>query len=87
MLIAKAKLNTIKILTSETLFDSWINHVLTNNALREYNEMKEEINILKMLGIYYVKTMEKYCISCKKNTANKNIVRIIERISDQNSIK
>ena len=57
MLIAKAKLNAIKILTSETLFDSWINHVLANNVLRDYNEMKEEINILKMLGIYYIKPM------------------------------
>ena len=22
-------------------------------------------------GIYYLKTMETYCVSCKKNTANK----------------
>ena len=32
--------------------------------LREYNEIKNSVK--------YIKTMEPYCISCKKNTENKN---------------
>ena len=37
--------------------------------LREYNEMKKEIKT----SVQYIKTMETYCISCKKNTANENL--------------
>ena len=46
MLLAKNKLNTIKVLTSKALSDSYINHgefFSVNNVLREYDEMKEEI--------------------------------------------
>ena len=46
VLLEKAKLNTIEVLTSKSLIDSFIAHdefFLVNNALREYNEMKEEI--------------------------------------------
>ena len=44
-LLAKTKLNTIKILISKVLIDSYTNHdnfFSVNNACREYNEMKEE---------------------------------------------
>ena len=44
VLLAKTKLNTIKILISKTLINSCINHdefVSVNNMLREYNETKE----------------------------------------------
>ena len=44
MLLAKAKLDTIKVLISKSLNDSCINHdelVSANNVLRKYNEMKE----------------------------------------------
>ena len=35
--------------------------------------MKEEIKKLwNFCGIYYIKAMENYCVSCKKNTENKN---------------
>ena len=54
---------------SNGLIDSHINHdefVSVNSVLREYNEMKEEIKNAM------IKTMETYCASCKKNTANKN---------------
>ena len=35
--------------------------------------MKEEIkNPETSVGMYYVKTMETYCVSCKKYTANEN---------------
>ena len=46
VLLSKNKLNTIKVLISEVLRSSYINHdefVSVNNALIEYNEMKEEI--------------------------------------------
>ena len=43
MLLGKDKLNTNEVLISKALIDSYISHdelVLINNALREYNEMK-----------------------------------------------
>ena len=46
MLLAKMKLNTIKILISKALINSVINHIkfaLISNVLGEYNEMEEEI--------------------------------------------
>ena len=46
MLLGKDKLNTIEVLTSKTLIDSYISHdefVSVNDVLREYNEMKKEI--------------------------------------------
>ena len=46
MLIAKTKLNTIKVLIPKTLTNSYIIHdefVSVNNVLREYDEMKKEI--------------------------------------------
>ena len=46
MLLAKAKSDTIEVLISKALIDSYINHdelILVNNVLRQYNEMKEEI--------------------------------------------
>ena len=45
-LLAKSKLNSIEVLISNALIDSVISHdefVFTNNVLKEYNEMKEEI--------------------------------------------
>ena len=46
VLLAKDRLNTIKVLISKTLIDSYISHdetISVNNVLREYNEMEEEI--------------------------------------------
>ena len=46
MLLGKDKLNTVKVLISKILLESYISHdefVLVNNVLKEYNEMKEEI--------------------------------------------
>ena len=45
VLLGKVKLNTIKVLTSKALIDSYISYdefVSINKVLREYNEMKEE---------------------------------------------
>ena len=46
MLLGKDKLNTIEVLISKVLIDSHISHdefFSVNNVVREYNEMKEEI--------------------------------------------
>ena len=46
VLLTKTKLNTIDVLISNALTDSYINHeefVSVNSVLREKNEMKEEI--------------------------------------------
>ena len=46
MLLGKDKLNTIEVLTSKSLTDSYISHdefVSVDNVLREYDEMKEKI--------------------------------------------
>ena len=45
-MLAKSKLNSIEVSISNALIDSVISHgefVLTNNILKEYNEIKEEI--------------------------------------------
>ena len=47
VLLGKDKLNTITVLISKSLIDSYISHdefVSESNVLREYYEMKEEIN-------------------------------------------
>ena len=46
VLLGTDKLNTIEVLSSKALIDSYISHdefVSVNNVLREYYEMKEEI--------------------------------------------
>ena len=43
MLLGKVKLNTIEVLISKALIDSYISHdefVSVNNVLREYDEVK-----------------------------------------------
>ena len=49
MLLGKDKLNTIEVLNSKVLIDSYISHdeVVSVNVLRQYNEMKEEIKNIK----------------------------------------
>ena len=75
MLLGKAKLDTIEVLISNA-YISQDNFFSVNNVLRENNEMKEEIKkSAKCCGMYYIKTMETYCVSCKKNTANENSSR------------
>ena len=50
VLLAKSKLNRVKVVFSKSLIDSNISHdelVLINNVLKEYDEVKEEIKNLK----------------------------------------
>ena len=45
-MLGKDKLNTIEVLVSKVLINSYISHdefVSVNNVLREYNEIKEDI--------------------------------------------
>ena len=62
-------LNAIEDLIFKALINSCINHDEFTSVyivLREYNDMKE-----KNCGIYYIKTMEMYCVNCMKNNVNK----------------
>ena len=48
--------------------------VSVNNIFREYNEMKEEIKKnWKCCGIYDIKTMKSWCLSCKKNSESSSV--------------
>ena len=50
ILVANSKLNSIEELISKALIDSKISHdefVLINNVLKEYDDLKEEIKIIK----------------------------------------
>ena len=56
VLLAKTKLKSTEVLISKVLFDSVIIYdefVLINNALKEYDKMKEEIKNLKKLSSIY----------------------------------
>ena len=49
-MLAESKLNKIEVLISKASMDSVFSHdefVLVDNALKEYNEMKEQIKNLK----------------------------------------
>ena len=80
VLLAKSKLNSIEVLISKPLIDSVISNdefVLINDILKEYNEMKEEIKILRLnqvfLRFYSIyKTMLLFCLKCRKNTESIN---------------
>ena len=69
MLLARTKLNSIKVLISKALIDSYINHDDSFHVLSEYNEMNEEIKNPENAVEYTIKTMETYRVICKKNTA------------------
>ena len=69
MLLARTKLNTIKVLISKALIDPYINQEDSFYVLSECNEMNEEIKNPENAVEYTIKTMETYSISCKKNTA------------------
>ena len=52
MLLGRCKLNTIEILISKFLINSYISHdefVSVKNSLGEHNKMKKEIKTLKVL--------------------------------------
>ena len=54
VLLAKSKINSIKVLIFKVFIDSVITHekFVIINVLKEYNEIKEEIEKLKALLVY-----------------------------------
>ena len=81
VLLAKSKLNSMKILISEAFIDSNISHdefVLMNNVLNKYDEMKEQIKNLRLNQVYrrfysIHKTMLSYRLKYRKNTEIENL--------------
>ena len=54
VLLAKSKLNSIEVLLSKSLIDSVVSHdefVLISNALKEYNELREEIKVKDLISL------------------------------------
>ena len=54
-MLAKTKLNSIEVLISKALINSYISHdelVLVNNVLKEYDDMKEENKNLKTSTVH-----------------------------------
>ena len=54
-MLAKTKLNSIEVLISKALINSYISHdelVLVNNVLKEYDDMKEENENLKTSTVH-----------------------------------
>ena len=50
VLVAKSKINSLEVLISTVLTDSYISYnifLLKNDVLKEYDDMKEEIKIFK----------------------------------------
>ena len=76
VLLRKDNLNSIEVLFSKALIDSYISHdefISINNVLRKYYEMKKEIKNAENSVEYTIQEQkETYCISCKKHTANQN---------------
>ena len=57
VLLGKGKLNTIEVLISEALIDSYVSHdefILANDVLRQYDEEKEEIKHLETSVEYII---------------------------------
>ena len=75
VLLAKVKLNTIKVLISKALIDSHMNHhelFSVNNELREHNEMKEEIEKSYICSrICCIKILEIIVLAVRKIFRNK----------------
>ena len=56
VLLAKTKLNSIEFFISKALTDPDISHdklVLINNVLKEYDDMKEELNSSLKILVYF----------------------------------
>ena len=66
----------------KALIDSYIvmlfiGHIFcfSKNVLKEYNKMEGRRNkkSWNFCGIYYIRRLKNYHVSCKKNTANENL--------------
>ena len=67
-MLAKTKLTNTEVLISIALIDWYINHdkfVLVNNALREYNDMKEgnkKLRLQQFIKDFNLIIKQRYCI-------------------------
>ena len=62
MLLVKTKSNSVEVLISKALINSYTMHdefVSVKNVLREYNEMKNNSKILKLLSLSLCNTLYK----------------------------
>ena len=83
MLLGKDTLNTIEVLISKALIDSYISHyefVSVNNVLRKYNEMKEEIKNPEISVEYIIQKQWKLIASVVKNILQMKI-QVSEKLS------
>ena len=70
VLLGNDKLNTIEVLISKALIDSYISHdefVSVYNVLREFNEMREEIKNIEASVEYRTSKRWKNIVSVEKN--------------------
>ena len=70
LVLGKDKLNIIKVLIFNALIDSRHDEFVSINNV-SWNEKRNKKSG-NFLGINYIKTMETFCISCKKYTAKEN---------------
>ena len=83
VLLGKDTLNTIEVLISKALIDSYISHyefALVNNVLREYNEMKKEIKNPKISVEYIIQKQWKRFASVAKNILQTKI-QVLEKLN------
>ena len=79
MLFGKDKLITVQFPISKALINSYIIHdefVSANNVLREYLEWKKKKS-WNFCEIYHIKALETCCVSCKKNTTNEKLNKML----------
>ena len=82
-MLGKDTLNTIEVLISKALIDSYISHyefVSVNNVLRKYNKMKEEIKNPEVSVEYIIQKQWKRIASVVKNILQMKI-QVSEKLS------
>ena len=85
--LAKTNWHSIKVLISRVLIESYISHdefVIVNNKLNEYDDMKEEIETLKISTVnqrfsLIYNTILSDCLKCKKNKESKNLKFVLTK--------
>ena len=82
-LLGKDTLNTIEVLISKALIDSYISHyefASVNNVLRKYNEMKKEIKNPEISVEYIIQKQWKRIASVAKNILQTKI-QVLEKLN------
>ena len=82
-MLGKDKLNTIEVLISKALIDSYITHdefISVSNVLGEYNDMKNEIKNPESSVEYIISKQWKPIVSVVKNILRTRI-QMLEKLS------